>query len=213
MSMMSLISRQTPSVRCEDAGRKSVPTPVEAKFNLADRVVNARRENDMIAAMAGLKKAEKQKKKTPDTRQTEAGNVVLDQLATPKTGRKIADIIFKSENNVLGILKRLEGEGRVIRGAKRKDARGRPLGALWHRLPGYDAPMDPAKIANKVKGNETRKTVLDILEVPMTSKQIAQAVGRSQCHTLEILRFWEALGEVKRTKNVGNADIFERPAA
>lgn len=213
MTMMGLISQQTPSYRCEDYGRASVPSTVEATFNLADRVVNARRENAMIAAMSSMKKAAKQAKKAPETRQIEAGKIVLDQLDTPKTGRKIAEIILKSENNVLGILKRLEGDGRVIRGAKRKDANGRPIGALWHRLPGYDAPIDPAKVANKAKGNETRKAVLVALEGQMTSAQIAKIIGRSQCHTLEILRFWEALGEVKRTKGVGVADMFERSAA
>lgn len=213
MSMMSLISRQTPSVRCEDYGRGATPTFAAAEYTEAARDRIRQAEDAMIARMTGdVKKTGRNGDlKWNEVRHADSDAVILAILNTPKTARQIAAIANKSENNVFNILKRLEANARVIRGVKRKDAKGRIVGARWHRMAGYDAAMDPAKIVNKVKGNETRKAALEALEAPMTASQIAHVVGRGQPYTLEILRFWEGLGEVVRTKgDHGQPDIFER---
>jgi hypothetical protein len=169
-------------------------------------------EAAMIRGMTGDAKRTGRKDllKWNEVRHIEAQKALLAKLDTPQTAGQLAVAMGKSESNIHNVLKRLEGEGRVIRGGRGRDDRGRIVGALWHRTEAYDAPPDPAKACTKVKGNATRKAALAALTKPKTAAQVAEEIDRSQCHTLEILRFWEALGEVKRTKSIGAADIFER---
>lgn len=127
MTLMTLPSRNTPSVRCEDYGRARLPVQVPiAQWTLAERVANARIENKMLAAIEGSAPI---KNNLPDSsavsamtavssamakeRSEEALQRVLSRMDEPTTASRIAEGLGVTTQNVFRHLRALHAQGRA----------------------------------------------------------------------------------------------------
>jgi predicted transcriptional regulator len=188
MSMMSLISRQTPSVRCDHYGRRSTPTFKPAAYTDAERARIREREDDMIARMANTVRQQ-----PTLSRDMEAPTVVVGALDKPRTAREIAEILDKTESTVMSILRRLEAENVVAQYGYRPASCGRPRARLWMRgTKSIEAARAAAANRTATISAESReatdKAALAALIRPMQAREVGEAIGMSTGYTFKILR-------------------------
>ena len=196
MNAMTLISRRTASVRCEDFGRDKTYRQTVAQWTDYERRCNRIIEDLMI------READRLRGSFPDqpigrsdiSQETARGNI-LAALDVPRSGKEIAEIVGRSGESVLHSLRKMEADGYVAHKLQPR-IQGRNQPRIWFatgkRLPSV---------------NENRARVLKLMTEPMTISQIAEKSGVSLDGVRKMMRqmgddgIVRTDGEVLTTKN------------
>lgn len=198
MTAMTLISRRTASVRCEDFGRdKQYHKPV-AQWTDYERRCNRIIEDLMIIEGAKLAKrkraaAEQAEANSNEARRREAWMPILDVMDGPMTSQQIAPLVGRQVSPVANSLKAMEKAGLVSRKEQGRNANGQQMPFIWTRADGL-----PCHIGNRAKGDKARKAVLDLMDGPTTASQMAEKIGYGAHHCQQLFRELERRGMVKR---------------
>lgn len=176
------LTSNLPAVSRVDIVARQNPAPKRAVVGYSDTARTRSMEEAMLAAMADTIAAWKDAHGPAETRNTLAAKAVLDAMDEPSTAKQIAERLMKSENNILGILKRLEEQHRVeVVEVGRFGAR------IWGRTAGAYAESNGVA-AKKAQGEKTRRAILAAMAHPMQPRQIAKASGIKFCTVREHLR-------------------------
>lgn len=183
------LTSNLPAVSRVDIVARQNPAPKRAVVGYSDTARTRSMEDAMLAAMA--KADGKVDVSSPDNlRNAMAAKDVLDALDKPATAKQIAERLMKSENNILGILKRLEEQHRV-----EVVEVGRFAARIWGRTAGAYAESNGVA-AKKAQGERTRRAILAAMAHPMQPRHIAKASGIKFGTVREYLRVMAAEGLV-----------------
>lgn len=176
MTIMTLPSRTSPSVRCEDWGRDRTYHQPLVTYTLAERVENAKTENDMIASMAGgypqrAAGSDEPRAKTPHGC---AESLIIAALDEPRTGAEIAEATGLAMSTIWKRLGKLEERGKIFATDQGNRADGGPMPRLWQKA------AAPNVIANIQRGKETDARVLSMMDSPVAPFQIMAKAGLSR---------------------------------
>lgn len=197
MNQMTLISRRTPSVRCEDWGRDRPRAQVPIwTFTETERQKNAQIEDDMIASMKPRKKTVTEElfgdSRSNEQRQEDNRAAILAHLDVPRTAKEIADRMGRGQETVATSLRRMKELGTVDCVEQPRGEDGRPVGRLWSKT------IAPHVRSNLEKGRAKREALFALIDGPQTVRELAERMGLRITNVRDMLAVLEQDGRVKK---------------
>lgn len=198
---MNMISQLPQPARFESVGERRLPVQVPIRlFTLSERVDNAKIENAMIVEAARLNQHRTHSRveetfgdcRTNEKRSAECRAAILAQLDIPQTAQQIAASLGKGDATIMTRLKQMHIEGIVGFTEQPRGADGRPVGRIWRKV-----QAEPSSL-------QMRQDILNTLTKPMTSNQVAKALGRNARWVGKVMRDMLRDGCLERSKVGGS---------